>query len=126
MTSGCPRVLIVDDEEAIRDLLHQILDGEGYVSEAAASAEMALEKLQERSFDVVLLDIMMPGASGIELLSTLRESFEGMSVLIVTAVNDAATMDEAVGKGAFGYILKPFSIEEVRAKVGAALNGKCA
>ncbi len=116
------RILIVDDEQSIRTLLCDILAHQGYVCEAVKSANEALDKLKNNTFDVALVDIKMPGLSGMELLSIMREAFQHMSVVMVTALNDADTVVEAVEKGASDYIIKPFSIEDVRTRIDAVLK----
>ena len=114
--------LIVDDELIIRELLRQTLEEQSYACETAASGDEALARLKEREFDVALVDVRMPGISGMDLLATMARSYGKTRVVMVTAVNDAKTAVEAIKKGAADYIVKPFSIDEVRSKVKDALK----
>lgn len=119
-----PAVLIVDDEKSICDLLRDALSSHGYVCAAATGSEGALNQLNQRQFDLVLLDIKMPGLSGMDMLTLIKQSHPIISVIMVTAVNDTAVAAEAMKRGASGYILKPFGLEEVRVKIALTLSGK--
>jgi DNA-binding NtrC family response regulator len=122
MTGDKPTALIVDDELIIRELLRQTLQEQGYACEVAASGEEALVRLKKREFDVALLDIRMPGMSGMDLLVSIAHSNTKTRVIMVTAVSDVKTGVEAMKKGAVDYIVKPFSIDDVRTRVSEALE----
>ncbi len=125
MTNTVPAVLIVDDEQPVCDLLCDALGDQGYDCHAVNSADEALTKLKEHDFDLALLDIRMEPVSGMDLLIEMAQSYRNTTVLMTTAVNDTNTAVEAMKRGAVDYILKPFSIDEVRARVGKALRDKC-
>jgi len=113
-------VLIVDDEEAIRNILRQAMEQEGYVTVAAANGEKALEEASQREFEVVLLDVIMPGLSGMDVLHKLHLGHPDTSVIMVTAVPDVQTVIEAMKSGAYDYVTKPFNLEAVVLKVEKA------
>ena len=106
-------ILIVDDEKAIRKLLHKTLSSEGYRCVEAESAGQALDKMQAGSMDLVLLDIKMPGKSGMELLAEIREHYPDVMVIMVTIINDINTAIESIRQGAYDYIIKPFNLDAV-------------
>lgn len=122
MAGNDSKVLIVDDEETVCDILSDILEDEGYSCKTVPSAHDALAKLSEDTFDVALVDIRMPGVSGLELLSVMRESYPATQVIMSTAVNDVDTAVEAMKKGASDYILKPFSVDGLCERVGSVLK----
>lgn len=106
-------ILIVDDEKDIRKLLHQRLKIEGYRCEEAGNTDQALDKMQAESVDLVLLDIKMPGKSGMELLSEIREHYPDTAVIMVTVINDIDTVIESIRHGAYDYVTKPFNLDVV-------------
>ncbi|HEY0513905.1 MAG TPA: sigma-54 dependent transcriptional regulator [Thermoanaerobaculia bacterium] len=106
-------VLVVDDEAAIRDSLHMILEYEGYRVEEAASGSQALSKVAERAPDAIVLDIKMPEMDGLEFLKALRERGYEMPVLMISGHADVATAVEATRRGAFDFFEKPLQRERV-------------
>jgi DNA-binding response OmpR family regulator len=119
-----PRVLIVDDEQMICTLLLEILGEQGYICKTAENAEQALTILKDAFFNIVLLDIKMPGLSGMDILSSIHKQYRETSVIMLTAVNDISTAVEAIKNGASDYITKPFRVEEVRSRIKAVLENK--
>ncbi len=119
-----PTVLIVDDEDAICDLVCDGLTEEGYVCNVASNADYALAKLEKYSFDVVLLDIKLPGMSGMDLLKTVGKCYQRTAIIMITAVNDLDTAVEAMKLGALDYIVKPFTLEKLNASIGIVLNNR--
>jgi len=115
-------ILIVDDEKDIRKLLHQRLKGEGYRCKEAESAEQALDKMQAGSMDLVLLDIKMPGKSGMELLPEIREHHPDTAVIMVTVIHDIDTVIESIRHGAYDYVTKPFNLDVVDHSVKRAME----
>jgi diguanylate cyclase (GGDEF)-like protein/PAS domain S-box-containing protein len=109
LLSGSPPViLIVDDDEVIRMLMRQFLEGEGYVVIEAENGQEALEKLGEQSFDLVILDIAMPGIDGPAVCEHIRSSMtDPPPVLMVTALDDEKSIERSYGAGAVDYIRKP-------------------
>jgi two-component system nitrogen regulation response regulator NtrX len=106
-------VLVVDDEAAIRDSLHMILEYEGYRVDEAANGSQALAKVGERAPDALLLDIKMPEMDGLELLRALRERGYDMPVLMISGHADVAAAVEATRRGAFDFFEKPLQRERV-------------
>jgi len=119
------RILIVDDESVIRRLLKDILGGEGYLCETSGNGEDALEKIARHPFDLVMIDIRMPGMDGIELLKRihgLEDSGATLATIMLTAVNALDMAVEAMKLGAYDYLTKPFSNETVLLSVAKALD----
>ncbi len=122
MSSGdSPSVLIVDDEAGPRRSLAMIL-GSGYRCAGAAGAGEALEHLRSESVDVVLLDIMLEDADGLELLTQLRSEYPDQVVIMTTAVDSTRAAVRAMKLGAYDYLTKPFDPEEIRLVVGRAVK----
>jgi DNA-binding response OmpR family regulator len=116
------RILIVDDEPFITQLLQRYLTPEGYECRVVSSGEEAIKVLESTSFHLVLADIMMPGMSGIDLLTVIRTQYPDVAVLIVTAIDDRETGVLAVELGAYGYIIKPFERNEILINVANAIE----
>ncbi len=112
MSSGL-RVLVVDDEEVIRDVLESLLEREGWSVSAAENAATALDLFENDSYDVVLLDLMLPDRSGLEVLREMRRRDPDAVVVIVTAYSSIEGAIQAMREGAFHYIPKPFQNQEV-------------
>ncbi len=106
-------ILIVDDELAIQKLLKRLLEREGHNCLTAGTAEEALEILATKTFELVLSDVNMPGASGLDLVQDIVKRWPGTPVVMVTAVDDPEVAKVAVDAGAYGYIIKPFEPNEV-------------
>ena len=117
-----PAVLIVDDEEAICDLVYEELVGEGYVCDVASNADDALAKLKGHSFDLALLDIKLPGISGMDLLKTIEKCYQRTAIIMITAVNDLDTAVEAIKLGASDYIVKPFTLDKINTSISTVLK----
>ncbi len=111
--SGSLRVLVVDDEEVIRDVLESLLEREGWSVTTAANAAEALETFENDPHDVVLLDLMLPDRPGLEVLRELRRRDPDAVVVIVTAYSSIEGAIQAMREGAFHYIPKPFQNQEV-------------
>ena len=106
-------ILIVDDEKTVRRGLLKCLTRKGFYCEEAGDADEALECLENKAAELVILDIMMPGTSGSELLPRLRESFPDTAVVMATAVVDPDTIVKCMKDGAQDYITKPFDINQL-------------
>ena len=122
MVSKRPTVLIVDDDEAICDLVCEDLAGEGYSCDVASNADDALAKLKRQSFDLALLDIKLPGMSGMDLLKTVQKCYQMTAIVMITGVNDVDTAVEAMKLGASDYIVKPFTLYKLNASIRRVLN----
>ena len=120
------RVLIVDDNEDIRNLLACRCKQFGSVPECVNRGEAALQRLDARHFDIVLLDIHMPGMNGIEVLKKIREQerFAELPVLMVSAEDNEEILAECIHAGASDYIAKPFNAVVVRARMQACLRAQ--
>ena len=115
-------LLIVDDEPSIRSLLRQKLSREGYLCKEAADAEQALNMLATSPIALVILDIKMPGKSGIELLPEIKSVYPDTIVIMATAIIDINVAIQCLKQGADDYICKPFNLEEVSLAVQRALD----
>jgi two-component system nitrogen regulation response regulator NtrX len=115
-------VLVVDDEAAIRDSLHMILEFEGYRVDEAGSGSQALARVAERPPDAILLDIKMPEMDGLELLKALRERGYDMPVLMISGHADVATAVEATRRGAYDFFEKPLQRERVLVSLRNAID----
>ncbi|KAA3613212.1 MAG: sigma-54-dependent Fis family transcriptional regulator [Calditrichaeota bacterium] len=117
-------ILVVDDEEDVRDTLHNVLKSMNYVPYVASGGAEALEVIKNNKIDVVLSDLYMPEMDGIELLKRVRNDDKKVIFLMITAHPTIETAVEAIKKGAYDYLTKPFHIEEVRMKINRALEKK--
>lgn len=115
-------ILVVDDEPIIRDILVRKLTSSGYRPVAVENAFEALDKMREKTFPVILSDIMMPGIDGIELLKKVRSGYPDTAVVMITAVSNANAAIEALKEGASDYLIKPFNLEEIVMSIANALE----
>lgn len=115
-------LLTVDDEAGIRKLLRRRLSREGYRCEEAGSAEQALDILAATPISLVILDIKLPGKSGIELLPEIKMDYPDTAVVMVTVVSEMSAAVQCLRQGADDYICKPFNLEEVSLSVQRALE----
>jgi len=115
------RILVVDDEPQIRRVMRTTLVARGYVVSDARSGEDALEKLREERFDLVLLDMNMPGMGGMEACRSIRAGSD-MPIIILSIRNAEKDKVEALDAGADDYVTKPFSTPELLARIRAALR----
>ncbi|MGV2941297.1 response regulator transcription factor [Mesobacillus sp. LC4] len=115
------RVLVAEDEQRISQLLKMYLERESFVVEVADNGEAALEKAMEDSFDVIILDILMPGMNGFSVLEEIRKT-KDIPVIMLSAKGEAHDLKRGEELGASEYILKPFSPKEVVSKIKELLN----
>ena len=118
------RVLIVDDEPAIRKMLAVMLSQAGIPTHTAADAGGALEALSNGSFTAVISDLQMPGISGLELLTDVHRRYPELAFLIATGVDDVRVGVQAMKEGADDYLVKPFQLEVVLASLERAFEKK--
>jgi DNA-binding response OmpR family regulator len=118
------RILVVDDEPPVAMLLREALLHAGYLVKVAVSGTEALKLLPVFQPDVVLLDVMMPGLSGIDVLEHLRRDHPTVPVVMVTANQDEQAARLMLTRGAFDYIPKPFQLDVLERVVGAAVASK--
>jgi len=117
-------LLVVDDEKAVRDSLEDVLELENYQVDVVGTGEDALEALNEHEYDLLLLDIKMPGISGIEVMRQSRRQAPDTKVIILTGHGSLESAIEALRTGASDYILKPYSSENILSSIGRALSEK--
>ncbi len=115
---------VIDDEPVIRDILEQLLRGEGYDVELSESGEAALPKFSDTAYDLVFLDLLMPGRSGLEILPEIRRIQPGAIVIIITAYASVESAIEAMKIGAYDYVQKPFKHEDLLLTIERALGHK--
>ena len=116
------RILVVDDESLMRDFLSESLTSNGYEVDSAENGAKALELMKNESYDVILTDFKMPKATGMDVLRNSREKMPDCKVIIMTAYGTIENAVEAMKIGAFDYITKPFSVEEILLVVKRALE----
>ncbi|MAU51545.1 MAG: DNA-binding response regulator [Roseovarius sp.] len=121
MTEPAPHLLIVDDDERIRDLLRKFLIRHGFLVSVARDAAHARRVLAGLDFDLIVLDVMMPGESGVDLTRSLREA-RNTPILLLTARGEAADRIEGLEAGADDYLPKPFEPRELLLRINAILR----
>ncbi|MBS1970549.1 MAG: sigma-54-dependent Fis family transcriptional regulator [Bdellovibrionales bacterium] len=118
------RILVVDDEESIREFLEIMLKKEGYEVTLAEDGQKAKDLLAKKSFDMIISDLQMPHVTGIELLKHVKETAPEIVFMMITAFGTTETAVEAMKMGAYDYITKPFKIDEVRLNIQNALRSR--
>jgi diguanylate cyclase (GGDEF)-like protein len=114
-------ILIVDDDDAIRDSMHEFVELSGYISSTAASAEEALEVLENKNIDVVITDIILPGMDGLELTDSIRKKHD-IDVIVMTGYSGDYSYEEAISKGASDFVFKPVRFEELLLRLRRVLK----
>jgi two-component system, NtrC family, response regulator HydG len=122
MTDIPAQILVIDDDKAMRDACYQILSRQGYRVEQAASARQGLSLLEKASFDVILLDLVMPDLDGLETLKKIRGLDPDVEVIIITGYGTIQSAVESIKAGAFHFLSKPFIPDDLRAVVNRALD----
>ncbi|GEM_PF-3572607 len=105
------KILVVDDNERARKVLLRVLKEEGYQAAGASDAEEALAQLAQGGFGIVILDLVLPGTSGIELLNTINAHHPQVKVIVLTGLDDRNVTNIVMGKGAFAYLIKPCKLD---------------
>lgn len=116
------RVLVVDDEPAIRRLLHASLSAEGHQVEEAADGQSALSLLGRNAIDVLVLDLGLPGMDGFEVIRRLREQGSSVPIIVLSSRADEAGKVRALDMGADDFVTKPFGVDELLARIRAAVR----
>ncbi len=124
MTQEKHSILVVDDEESMREFLSIMLHREGYQVDSAADGAQALARLKEHAYDLVITDIKMPRVDGFGVLDHVIDRVPDTAVIMITAFSTAEQAVEAMKKGAYDYITKPFNNEEIRLIVRNSLERK--
>lgn len=122
MTEKLDSILIVDDEEVVRQLLYRKLTSQGYQCQEAGTGDEALNKIKNQPVALVILDIKMPGMTGIELLSEIKADYPDIAVIMATAIAEVNTAIHCMKQGAYDYIVKPFNLDEVILNIERALE----
>src|SRR5258707_9866103 len=115
-------ILVIDDESEIREGLELLLTSEGYGVTSAGTGESGLARLEERPFDLLLLDVSLPDRNGLDLLKEVRRRDPGLSVVLITAYGSIDMARAAFKNGALDYITKPWSNDELLAQVAQAVE----
>lgn len=115
------RILIVDDEETIRLALRKFLRSRGFEVEVAGSGDQAMQILDKQSFSLMLCDVRMPGMTGVQVVPEARKKDQDLAIIMLTAVNDAATATEVLASGATDYLMKPVELADLQQAVDRAL-----
>ena len=126
MNQSQGKVLIVDDDGSIRRALSGTLQGMGFAVDAASTGEAALQLVGQTAFDVVLLDINMPGMGGIRTCREIRKSQPRLGILMLTVRDSEEDKVAALDAGADDYVTKPFKVRELAARVRAAVRRSAA
>lgn len=118
------KLLIVEDEPSLRELLRHSLEKERFIVETASDFDSALDKIELYDYDCVLLDIMLPGGSGLELLQRLKSLRKRENVIIISAKDSLEDKVQGLDLGADDYLPKPFHLSELTARVKSVLRRK--
>ena len=118
------RILVVDDDPLMLDFLKEALLRQGYKVDTAEDGEEALRKVEEEGYDLVITDVKMPGVDGMTVLESVKRDFADTEVVVITAYGTIRNAVEAMKMGAYDYLTKPFSVEEVEVVVQRALERK--
>ncbi len=121
MIATLPHILVVDDDRRLRDLLRKYLADNGFRVTTAENAGAARARLVGLAFDLIVLDVMMPGESGLELTESLRRD-SGVPILLLTAMGDADDRIAGLERGADDYLPKPFEPRELLLRIGSILR----
>jgi DNA-binding response OmpR family regulator len=116
------RILLVDDEPGILDFVSRGLEGEAYLVDVAVDGEAGLKAAASRAYDLVILDLLLPGRDGTEVLRELVHQYPGQPVIVLSALSDTGSKVSSFELGAEDYLVKPFSLEELLARVRARLR----
>ena len=118
------RILVADDERSIRTFLKEAFSDQGFNVTEAENGDVALQFLTERDFDIAFLDIRMPGQNGLEILAKATDLGATASIVIITAQNTMENAVEAMKRGAFEYLVKPFGLDQVQNLAKEIMNAR--
>ena len=122
MSEHPARVLVIDDNSHIREMVQSFLIRAGYEYSTAQDADQAVEVLKRSEYDLAIMDIIMPGRSGIDLLSQVVSEYPDMAVIMMSSIIDTATAVQAMREGAYDYITKPVDLVELATRIDKALE----
>src|SRR5215813_13896147 len=115
-------VLVIDDEDEIRESIELLLNSEGLSTDTAANGEEGLKKIEENLYDAVLLDLMLPGKSGMDVHTDIKRVDPTLPVVIITAIGAVETAVTAIKQGSFDYVTKPWNNEKLVVIVANAIK----
>lgn len=118
------KILVIEDEAELLSVIRDSLGREGYITEIAADFDQALDKIISYEYDCILLDIMLPGGSGLELLSEIKKNKKSEAVIIISAKDSVEDKVKGLDLGADDYLSKPFHLAELNARVKSAIRRK--
>jgi DNA-binding NtrC family response regulator len=118
------RILVVDDEEVVCRSCQEILAGDGHEVYAAYNGQEALRQIENDDFDIVLVDLKIPGSGGLSLVRAIRKASPQTEVVVITGYPSIENAKESIRLGAFDYVVKPFAPDTVRSVVSQALMCK--
>lgn len=116
------KVLLVDDEEEFVTTLAERLEMRGFAPSIATSGDQALSMVQEKTFDLIVLDLMMPGIGGLEVMKQIKSANPDMPIILLTGQGSTKEGMEGMNQGAFDFLMKPLDIEELISQMHAALG----
>ena len=117
-----PRILVVDDEESVRDLIARSLSSAEYDVDTAEDGATAVDRLQNNDYDLLITDLKMPGMDGLSVIREARRKSADMPIIIITGFSTEASAIEAINLGVSGYLTKPFRLPRVLAATARALG----
>lgn len=120
--NGKSRLLVVDDEQFVRELLHDFFTKLGFDVVTAADGDAGIAACRQTRFDAALIDLKMPGKCGIEVLTAVREIDAALPVIVMTGYPTIDSSIEAIRKGAYDYIIKPFKLQELKELIDRAVK----
>jgi DNA-binding NtrC family response regulator len=118
------RVLLIEDDDEMRSLLKEFMEGEGFEADCAANGFEALPKLEEKDFDLIVSDIRMPGLTGLDLLPRMKTLQPGAYIVVITSFGSEEVYRKSVERGATAYLEKPIHFERLRELVHEAASSK--
>ncbi len=118
------RVLVVDDEPSVREMLSDFLEMNNFICMQADNGESAVDVTKREKFDLIIMDVRMPGVSGIDALREIKRQAPGQPVVMVTAVSEVETAVEAMRLGANDYVMKPFVLRDMLVTVDHAIQSR--
>ncbi len=124
MKNGRKKILIIEDDEAMRALLKDLLDEEGFSTGSVSNGFDALQNLIEESFDLIITDIQMPGLTGLDILPRIKKLQPQVPVIVITAFGSEELCRRSVEKGATGYLEKPIHINKLRTMIREMVSSK--
>jgi len=122
LTAERPRILVVDDEEAVRDVVSKTLTMADYEVETADDGAAALERLESTDYDLLITDLKMPGMDGLSVIRAARRRLADLPIVIITGKSTEASAIEAINLGVTGYLTKPFALTRVLSVTARALG----